>query len=644
MAGMRFSHGFIDELLNRVSIAEIVGRRVSWDMRKSNPGKGDMWACCPFHQEKTPSFHVDDRKGYYYCFGCHAKGSVFTFLREMENMQFMDAVEMLAREVGMSLPVLDPATAKKAGHLAQLVEVNEQALKYFRLQLRAAAAAKARDYLEGRGLVDETLDRWEIGFAPQRGLSQHLIDKGLSETLLLDAGLIRKPEDGGKPYETFRNRIMFPIRDVRGRAVAFGGRAMDAKVPAKYINSPETDIFDKGRSLYNHERARAAIGSGRTLIVVEGYMDVIALSEAGYGAVVAPLGTAITESQLRMLWSMASEPVISLDGDAAGMRAAMRLVDMALPLLETGKSLRFAILPEGQDPDDLLRAGGASAVKSVLDAAQPIVAMLWNRETEGRMFDTPEQRAGLDKALDTKTNQIRDANLRRHYFSYFKDLKWRLFRGVSGTRARSVDGWPAGRGNQPGLPIGPTRASANVVGGAEAERSMRLEVILATAMAFPELVEEFESELGKLHCSDQKLDNIRRLLLQGIANGTESMLEWLNAELGENPLEKLLRQRHVASSPAMRCRMIPDSRKEDLLGLASMTLTEELAKVNLNDGLNLAIAEAVEDIADADESDGPRILERLAVAASERENAFRGSWEDIASSDTAESRPGNDSA
>ena len=328
---MSLPPGFIDELRTRVSLSQVVGRKVTWDMRKSNMAKGDWWAPCPFHQEKSASFHVDDRKGFYYCFGCHAKGDAVTFVKEADNVSFMEAVEILAREAGMQMPARDPKAAEKADRRTQLAAVMEEAVKWFRLQLKTSAAAEARAYLEKRRMSPAAQDRWEIGFAPdqRQGLFNALTQKGIAADLIVEAGLCAKPEDGGAPYDRFRGRIIFPIRDARGRAISLGGRAMDPNARAKYLNGPETDLFDKGRNLYNHGPAREAAGKGQALIVAEGYMDVIALSEAGFAATVAPLGTAVTEDQLRLLWRISDEPIIALDGDTAGFRAALRVIGRA---------------------------------------------------------------------------------------------------------------------------------------------------------------------------------------------------------------------------------------------------------------------------------------------------------------------------
>ncbi|MGL6211483.1 MAG: DNA primase, partial [Paracoccaceae bacterium] len=398
---MSLPPGFLDELRTRLSLASVVGRKVTWDMRKSNLGKGDMWAPCPFHQEKSASFHVDDRKGYYYCFGCHAKGDAVTFVKETENVGFIEAVQILATEAGMPMPARDPHAAQKSDRRTELIKVMEEAVNFYRLQLKTAQAAPARDYLTKRKLSPEAQDRWHIGYAPdaRQALYTALTAKGITADQLIDAGLCAKPDDGGPPYDRFRGRIIFPIRDGQGRAISLGGRAMDPNARAKYLNGPETDLFDKGRNLYNHASAREAAGKGQPLIVAEGYMDVIALSEAGFKSTVAPLGTAITEDQLRLIWRIHDEPIIALDGDTAGIRAALRVIDLALPLLEAGKGLRFAVLPPGLDPDDLIKQQGAPAMQRVLDTAQPMVNLLWKRETEGRDFDSPERKAALDKTL-----------------------------------------------------------------------------------------------------------------------------------------------------------------------------------------------------------------------------------------------------
>ena len=619
---MSLPPGFLDELRTRLSLSQVVGRKVMWDPRKSNQGKGDMWAPCPFHQEKTASFHVDDRKGYYYCFGCHAKGDAITFVRETENVSFMEAVEILAGEAGMQMPERDPQAQEKADRRTLLAEVMEQAVQFFRLQLRTGAAAEARAYLDRRGLSVEAQELWEIGFAPDawQAMWDHLRGKSVDEELILGAGLAKPSQKGGKPYDTFRNRIIFPIRDARGRAIAFGGRAMDPGDNAKYLNSPETELFDKGRSLFNHGRAREAAGKGQPLVVAEGYIDVIALSEAGFNATVAPLGTAVTEHQLQMLWRVADEPIIALDGDTAGLRAAMRVIDLALPLLEAGKSLRFAIMPEGMDPDDLIRASGAAAMQDRLDQAQPMVRLLWQREIEGRVFDSPERKAGLDKALREKIMLIRDPSLRSHYGQEINQLRRTLFApprtGWDGRKQRAA----------PAAALPGTRASLLATSDGSVETQLREAVILSILVTSPALLGEFESKLEQMACSQPDTTALRDLLLRqspGVAR--ETLHDTIAQALGPDALENLLNRRHVAVVPCLR--------KPDDTELARMTLTEEFAKLHAQSGLHAELSEAAEDVGDLQDE---ALTWRLSQAADAKNRAMRSQFEDTAEYETGE--------
>ncbi|MEM8654941.1 MAG: DNA primase [Pseudomonadota bacterium] len=625
---MSLPPGFLDELRTRLSLTQVVGRKVMWDARKSNQGKGDMWAPCPFHHEKTASFHVDDRKGYYYCFGCHAKGDAISFVRETENVGFMEAVEILAGEAGMPMPERDPRAQEKADKRTQLADVMEMAVQHFRLQLKTGAAGPARDYLDRRGLDPAAQDRWEIGFAPDawQGLWDALKGKGVEDELILGVGLAKPSQKGGKPYDTFRGRIMFPIRDARGRCIAFGGRAMDPNDNAKYLNSPETELFDKGRSLYNHGPARTAAGKGQPLIVVEGYMDVIALAEHGFGAAVAPLGTAVTEHQLAMLWRIADEPIIALDGDKAGLRAAMRLIDLALPALEAGKSLRFALMPEGQDPDDLLKAQGAGALQKLLDAAMPMVQLLWQRETEGKTFDSPERKAALDKALRDKIKLIADPSIRQHYGQAIKDMRWELFRPQRGGGQGARRNWQPGRGWQaPPVPMPSTKSSALAAGDAQVTDHLRETVILAALICTPDVAEDFEAGLESLQCNDPDHAVLRDLILRHAHKGAEVLRENIFAALGPDALDNLLSSRHVAIVPCIRTPGDAD--------MARMTVAEELAKLSAAKGLNAEIADAVQDLEGvADEG----VTWRLAQAAQAATQASRSGKEDDSEYETGD--------
>jgi DNA primase len=606
---MSLPPGFLDELRTRVSLSSVVGRKVTWDARKSNMGKGDMWAPCPFHQEKSASFHVDDRKGYYYCFGCHAKGDALTFIKETENLGFMEAVEVLAREAGMPMPARDPKAAQVADRRTQLIQVMEEAVKWFRLQLKTSAAAEARAYLAKRGLSPAAQDRWEIGFAPDgwHGLHLAMKQKGISDDLLVAAGLCAKSDKGGEPYDRFRGRIIFPIRDGRGRAISLGGRAMDPKDNAKYLNGPETEIFDKGRNLYNHAPAREAAGKGKPLIVAEGYMDVIALSEAGFTAAVAPLGTAVTDDQLRLMWRIHDEPIISLDGDTAGIRAALRVIDLALPLLEAGKGLRFAVLPGGQDPDDLIKAQGAAAMQTVIDTAQPMVNLLWRRETEARVFDSPERKAALDKSLRAHLKRIADPSIRAHYGEDIKRLRLDLF-GQGGAK---VPAFRQGAFRPKGAPL-PASASARqslLAQGQPVEETLREAVILASLIIHPALIHRFESALERLDLTGEDHNALRRVILTHADADAIRLHACLRDEAGA-ALDALMRRPHVQIAPPVRNRADAE--------LATLCLAEELAKLDAHRAARREIEDAVQDLTGlADEG----LTWRLSQAAEARHRA-----------------------
>jgi DNA primase len=589
---MSLPPGFLDELRTRVSLSSVVGRKVTWDQRKSNQGKGDMWAPCPFHQEKSASFHVDDRKGYYYCFGCHAKGDAVTFVKETENLSFIEAVEVLAREAGMPMPARDPRAAQVADRRSQLVAVMEEAVKWFRLQLRTTAAADARAYLAKRGLSAEAQDRWEIGFAPEgwHGLQAALKQKGIADDLIVATGLCVQSDKGGAPYDRFRNRIIFPIRDGRGRAISLGGRAMDPKESAKYLNGPETELFDKGRNLYNHAPAREAAGKGLPLVVAEGYMDVIALSEAGFRAAVAPLGTAVTEDQLRLMWRIHDEPIIALDGDTAGIRAALRVIDLALPLLEAGKGLRFAVLPGGQDPDDLIKAQGAAAMKAVLDAAQPMVNLLWQREIEGRVFDSPERKAALDKGLRAHLKRIADPSIRAHYGEEIKRLRWELF-GQRPRTAKPAQRQPGKGGRFTEVPqnaMATTKGSLLVNAPERIEEVLREAVILAALICHPDLIRRFESALERMDLIGPDHDALRALLLRHAHSGAVDVYEQIQQAAPE-ALDALMARPHVQIAPPVRNRADAE--------LAEFCVAEALANLQAARGAAREIEEAMEDIA-----------------------------------------------
>ncbi len=462
---MRFSDAFLDSIRQRLPITQVVGEHVVWDKKKSQPGRGDMWACCPFHGEKTPSFHADDRKGIYHCFGCGATGDHFRFLTEKTGMPFPEAVERLANMAGIPMPVRDEREEKREAARRSLYDIMELAARYFEAALDHNIGARARGYLSERGVTPAQQQRFRIGFAPdsRNGLKEHLAANGVSAEEMRATGLVAEREGDPLPYDRFRNRVIFPITDFRGRVIAFGGRALSPDVPAKYLNSPETELFHKRSVLYNGQGARKAAYDGAKVVVVEGYLDVIAAVSAGFEGAVAPLGTALTEDHLQLIWRMTDIPVLCFDGDSAGERAAERAVGLILPDLLPGKSVTIAHLPEGQDPDDIIKAEGRQAFERVLDGAAMLSDTVFALETRGHVLETPEAKAALEARLRARANSIRDNTVRRHYQQDFDEKLNALVRPQWG--GRRGGNWQA---NRSGNYTGPRRGgySGGVRGGA----------------------------------------------------------------------------------------------------------------------------------------------------------------------------------
>jgi DNA primase len=529
---MRVPPSFLEDIRGRVTISSVVGRKVAWDRRKSNPGKGDYWACCPFHGEKSPSFHVDDRKGRYHCFGCKVSGDIFTFLVEKEGLSFPEAVERLAGEAGLAMPVVSEAEVKREEQRASLYDIMEIAAKFFEAELQSARGARARGYLADRELPIAIQKEFRLGYAPddRSALRNHLAQVNVAPEQMVEAGLIIQGE--GATYDRFRDRVMFPIRDPRGRVIAFGGRALSKDVPAKYLNSPETPLFHKGHVLYNLDKARGPAHQKQAIIAVEGYVDVIAMHRAGLPHAVAPLGTALTEDQLAILWKQAPEPVLCFDGDAAGIKAAYRALDLSLPLLQPGHSLRFALLPEGQDPDDLLKAQGPDAIRAVVEAAQPLSDMLWQRTLDQNDRSTPERRAQFERDLRNLVNEIRDEAVKKHYLAEFGNRLRQLFTPEAGPRGRG--GFRAPGGSQPrkgGFKPGQRpwdiqqpataalkrlAAQQDFVSGAERRERM----IVLTLINHPDLLHEFLDEFAVLEMTSPALDSLRMQIIDSAALGS----------------------------------------------------------------------------------------------------------------------------
>lgn len=524
---MKFEPTLLDAIRARLPVSQVVGRTVA--LKKQGR---EYAALSPFNAEKTPSFFVNDDKQFYHCFSSGKHGDIFTWLMETEGLSFPEAVERLADDAGVTLPVDDPRTAReRAQHTARSKTLTgwlEAAAAFFQASLASARGTQARRYLDQRGVTEATRTAFGVGYAPdaRTALLQALRDQGAPLEALAEAGLVIRPDDGGAAYDRFRDRVMFPIRDARGRLIAFGGRALNPAARAKYLNSPETALFDKGRTLYNYHAARAglarrdaaptdataAAASARAhpnappgLIVAEGYMDVIALAQAGFATAVAPLGTALTEAQLDLLWRAGPEPVVCFDGDAAGRRAAARAAERALPKLKPGQSLRFAMMPAGLDPDDLIRAEGPAAMAAALARAEPLDAVVWAHALDAAPADTPERRAGLRTRLTDAAARIADDTVQREFRRALLDRYYAAF-------ARAAPRGGAGRSRAPDLgPRPETKSHANRLAHAAQKREAAR--LLAALLTRPALLPECAETLADLDIPDGALTAVRDALL-----------------------------------------------------------------------------------------------------------------------------------
>ena len=528
---MSFSPQFLDELRARVDLAGLVGKRVRLQKR----GREHI-GLCPFHNEKTPSFTLNEDKGFYHCFGCGEHGSAIDFVMKLDNLSFPDAVERLAGDAGLEVPVESPEQRARAERAKTHYGILQAASDYFEKQLRMPAGKPALDYLNGRGITEASVARFRIGFAPNSrdGLKTALARQNITDAEMIETGLLIQPDDGGRqPYDRFRGRVMFPISDRRGRVIAFGGRILGEGEP-KYLNSPETPLFQKRRNLYGLAEAAEAARAKGSIIVVEGYTDVIALDQAGLGNAVAPLGTALTEDQVRLLWRYAAEPYLCFDGDAAGTRAAGRAAENMLAILTPGHGLRFASLPAGQDPDSLVRAGGPEAMNGVLAEALPLSEMIWRLERRGRRLDSPEGRAGLEQRFRELTGRIEDELVRRHYFSSLKDRIWQEYRQERDQGGRQYKG-QGGQGNSRGA--APKRMAARS-GAATLVDSPRLqeEILIATVITHPALFDAVDETLGTMRFQSPALDHLRQEVLKAFSQSEDldfqGLVDHLNGVTG----------------------------------------------------------------------------------------------------------------
>ncbi|WP_343561839.1 DNA primase [Kiloniella sp. b19] len=577
---------YLDELRARVAASAVVGRKVKL-VKKGREHSG----LCPFHNEKTPSFTVNDEKGFYHCFGCGAHGDIVSFLIETEGLSFIEAVERLSEMAGMEMPRATREEQEKSVKRASLYDVIEAVCVWFEDQLHGLGGQDARDYVARRGLREQTIKRFRLGYAPDtRGkLRKAMHDKGFTDEQLVDIGVLKQAEEDsgrrkkGEFYDFFIHRLMFPITDRRGRVIAFGGRAL-GESKAKYLNSPDTVLFHKGRILYNMAHARQAAHQSGEVIVAEGYMDVIAMAQAGFPAAVAPLGTAVTEEQIAELWRMAPEPIVCLDGDAAGQRAAHRSIDRALPILKPGSSLRFATLPEGDDPDSLIQEKGAQAFRDVLKKAEPLSEVFWKKMLAGHAIDTPERRAALKSDIRKQIGLIRDGDLKNEYqkemLRRFDGLtapekkgggsrggnyggnhagrgggggynQWNGGYGGNSGRygngnrggGRGQGGWQGGRIGRPGLPQRglPRPQGVDRQSGPGNNLARRQEqVLLAALVNHPSVLAQYAEELGALQLSSVECNHFLQELLDRIMRDPDLDSADLKCQLSDRGLSGML--------------------------------------------------------------------------------------------------------
>jgi DNA primase len=526
---MRFGEAFLEEIKARVRPSDVVGRHV----KLKRQGR-EFAGLSPFTNEKTPSFFVNDEKGFYHCFSSGKHGDAISFLMEVEGLTFPEAVEKLAGLAGLEMPKSDPQAEARAARNKETISWMERAKEFFERSLYRQVGQEARDYLSNRGLSKTAAEYFGMGFAPNdfSALKSELIQQGATEKQLVEAGLIIESDDKSRDsWDRFRNRIMFPIHDSRGRLVAFGGRAMEKDAKAKYLNSPETPVFSKSRLLYNYHRARKALAApkngARGMIVAEGYMDVIALSRAGFEHAVAPMGTALTEEQLELLWRAGPEPVLCFDGDSAGLRAAYRSIERALPLLKPGYSLRFALLPEGQDPDDLIRTDGPPAMRAVLDNALPLIDMLWRREREKEPLSTPEQKAGFKTRLYAALDEIEHADVKSLYKTellarFDKAYGWRPNRRQNRSEEPKAD------------KLAMKRDAAALTKNLRRERAL-----IGAVMLYPELLTRVDEALFELPFTNPGCARLQRSLLSYWRVTKAVEINALNTHISEEGLEAL---------------------------------------------------------------------------------------------------------
>ncbi len=524
---MSITPRFLDELRNRLTLSEVIGKRIKV-IRAGREHK----ACCPFHHEKTPSFTINDDKQFFHCFGCGEHGDAIGFVMKHDNLEFIDAVEKLAADAGMQVPKSTPAQAAKAREEKDLYSLMEDACLFFQAYLHEQRNGDALNYLVDRGVSLEVINEFRVGFAPDdpQALRKFLLSKDYKDKDMVTAGVLKPSTRGGDPYTFFRDRVMFPVLDRRGRVVAFGGRVLPEHLrppqrtdftPPKYINSSETPLFHKGTMLYGEPVARRAVADGQRVVLVEGYLDVIACAQAGIKGALAPMGTAVTPEQIAVMWAMIPDlhkvPLLCFDGDNAGRKAARRVCERIMPLLEPGKSVSFAFMPDGDDPDSLIKASGVKGFQKILSKNVSLFDFMWNAHVQGKDLRTPEMRAGVIKQLENEVNRIANMDVQVHYKSQLKNKISEVFfprREFSGGKKRGGTGF---------VPVRPKAPRAHA-------QRLFPRVLLAALVNHPHIFESVEEVVCSLSLRDPDLERLRQFVV-GILMDDEASAEYLKEKI-----------------------------------------------------------------------------------------------------------------
>ncbi len=592
---MKFSDSFLDEIRARLPVSQVVSRRVPLK-RAGREWKG----LSPFNKEKTPSFTVNDQKGFYHCFSSGKHGDVFAFVMETEGLSFPEAVEKLAGDAGLELPKPDPQFERSAKERLGLLDALEAAARLFEDGLVAREGREALLYAERRGLARDVLKEFRIGVAPNAkdALKTALLKKGFSEAQLLEAGLVIKPDDGRPTYDRFRNRLTIPILDAKSRVIAFGARTLEQGVEPKYLNSPETKLFDKGSTVFNLARARPSAFERGELIVVEGYTDVIALHQAGFANAVATLGTAFTERQMELLWHLADEPIVCFDGDRAGEAAAARAIDRMLPNLREGHSFRFAFLPEGSDPDDLVRAKGAKALAECLAAARPLIDVLWLRELKAQAIDTPERRAAFEAQLEGLLAQIGNARVRDHYRREVKNRLFALWREQGTWRGKRAAAAPHPAAGSAPTPLPSSYGFATV--------------IILALVNHPFLLDRFAEEVAAVEIRDKALTGLLQTVSRTIFEHANLTREQLMERLGAGDHGKLFTRLSQESAFKRVTFLSPDCPEAEV----EEQFADLIYRFRALPNLNRELQEGADHLAEASEAEFERFAQLQQQVAS----------------------------